>query len=611
MDVGALHVGEEIVFKVWAPFREKVLLHIVAPIAQKIPMLKDEDGCFSVKIAKSPGVRYFYELDGDGIFPDPASQFQPLDVHGPSEVVDHKAYTWGDAAWKGKPLQELVLYELHVGTFTPEGTFEAIIAKLDYLLDVGINAIELMPIAQFPGSRNWGYDGVYPFAVQASYGGPEGLKRLVDSCHQKGIAVFLDVVYNHLGPEGNYFGQFGPYFTEKYGTPWGSALNFDGDYCDPVREYFTDNALYWFEKYHLDGLRLDAIHMIYDSSAISFWELLYNKVKHLEQRLGRPLYMTAESDFNSPKVMKAPEQGGLGFHAQWLDDFQHAVYVLLDRNGWVRYQDYGKMEQLAKALKEGFVHSGEYVAARKKKYGASSAGMSGDRFIAFNQNHDQIGNRAHGERFSVLMNLDQLKIAAAVLLLAPYVPMLFMGEEYAEDNPFVYFMSHSDADLIKAVQEGRKKDFGGHAWELAPYDPQDPQTFERAKLGWGKRGKGAHKIMLEWHKMLIALRNTEPVLKNFNKNDVHAQAISEKALVLHRQTEGGKSHMVAVFNFSEDPLLFTLPNWAHIWTKVVDSKEERWQLEDNANARSYALLVAMDQETISIAPQGVVVYRSS
>lgn len=611
MNVGAQRIEGKIFFKVWAPLRERVLLHIVAPQAQKVPMVKDEDGYFSVTVDHSQGLRYFYELDGDGTFPDPASLYQPLDVHGPSAVVDHTSYTWGDTEWKGKPLQELVIYELHVGTFTREGTFEAIIPKLDDLLDIGINTIELMPIAQFPGSRNWGYDGVYPYAVQASYGGPEGLKKLVDACHQKGIAVFLDVVYNHLGPEGNYFGQYGPYFTDQYSTPWGSAINFDGEYSDPVREYFSDNALYWFETYHLDGLRLDAIHTIYDNGAVSFWELLYNKVKLLEQRLGRPLYMTAESDFNSPKVMKVPEQGGLGFHAQWLDDFQHALYVLLDRNGWVRYQDYGKMEQLVKALKEGFVHSGEYVAARKKKYGASSAGMFGDKFIAFNQNHDQIGNRAHGERFSVLMNFEQIKIAAAVLLLSPYVPMLFMGEEYAENNPFVYFMSHSDEELIKAVQEGRKKDFGGHPWEEAPYDPQDPNTFELSKLDWTKREQGMHKIMLQWHKKLIHLRNTEPVLKNFNKNDVHAHAISEKGLVLHRQTEGGKIHLIAIFNFSEDYLDYVLPSWAHLWTKVLDSKDEQWQLESQAAVRSYALLVAMDQETINIAPQGVVVYKSS
>lgn len=611
MNIGAVQKDGKVVFKVWAPLREKVLLNIVAPINQKIPMLKDEDGYFSVTIDSSPGLRYLYELDGDGVFPDPASMFQPLDVHGPSEVVDHEAYAWSDATWKGRPLQEMVLYELHVGTFTPEGTFEAIIPKLEDLLDIGINAIELMPIAQFPGARNWGYDGVYPFAVQTSYGGPEGLKKLVDACHQKGMAVFLDVVYNHLGPEGNYMGPFGPYFTNKYNTPWGSAINFDGDYCDPVRDYFADNALYWFEQYHLDGLRLDAIHMIYDNGAISFWELLYNKVQLLEQSLGRPLYMTAESDYNSPKVMKVPEQGGMGFHAQWLDDFQHALYVLLDRNGWVRYQDYGKMEQLAKAYKEGFVHSGEYVAARKKRYGASSAGMSGDKFIAFNQNHDQIGNRAHGERFSVLMNFEQLKLAAAALLLAPYVPMLFMGEEYAEERPFLYFMSHSDEALIKAVQEGRKKDFGGHPWEEAPYDPQDSNTFERSKLDWSKHDEGHHKIMKDWHKTLILMRNTMPVLKNFNKNDVNAQAIGEKALVLHRQTEGGKSHMVAVFNFSEDNLDFALPSWSHMWTKVLDSREEVWMPDGSTAPRSYALLLAMDQENITISPQSVVVYKSA
>ncbi|HTF81679.1 MAG TPA: malto-oligosyltrehalose trehalohydrolase, partial [Cytophagales bacterium] len=521
MTFGSKYAPDKIIFKVWAPLKERMHLHIVHPTDKKVEMNKDEEGYFSVIIEGLPrDTEYYYMPDGDTDYPDPASEFQPKGVHGPSAVVDHSSFAWSDDAWKGKPLQDLILYELHVGTFTPEGTFEAIIPRLDALLEVGINAIELMPVCQFPGTRNWGYDGVYPYAVQESYGGPQGLKKLVNACHHRGIAVFLDVVYNHLGPEGNYFNQFGPYFTEKYSTPWGSALNYDGEYCDPVKEYFTDNPLYWFEHYHIDGLRLDAIHMIFDRDAVTFWELTYNKVKLLEQRLGRPLYMTAESDFNSPAILKTPEIGGYGLDAQWLDDFQHALYVLLDKQGLARYSDYGKMEQLAKAFKEGFVHSGEYVAARKKKYGASSAGIPGNKFIVFTQNHDQVGNRARGERFSLLMNFEQLKIAAAALFLSPYVPMLFMGEEYGEDAPFVYFMDHSDLELIKAVQEGRKKEFEQFNWSQEPLDPQDIQTYELSKIQWEKRTEPKYNTMLQWHKALIKLRNTEAILKNFNKNDV-------------------------------------------------------------------------------------------
>src|SRR5690606_411563 len=301
-------------------------------------------------------------------------------------------------------------YELHVGTFTDEGTFDAIIPRLDDLLALGINALELMPVAQFPGERNWGYDGVFPYAVQNTYGGPDGLKRLVDACHAKGLAVFLDVVYNHVGPEGNFLSKYGPYFTNKYCTPWGDAINFDDAWCDGVREYFVNNALYWLEYFHIDGLRLDAVHMVFDNGAVHFWQYLADRVKQLQERLGRPLHLIAESDLNSPRVVNPPSVGGYGFTAQWLDDFHHALYVMLDRKGRERYADFGRLDQFAKALKEGFVHSGEFVKFRKRKHGASSAGIPGDRFVAFTQNHDQVGNRPLGERLSSLIDRERLKV---------------------------------------------------------------------------------------------------------------------------------------------------------------------------------------------------------
>jgi maltooligosyltrehalose trehalohydrolase len=463
-------------FSVWAPLKDKVTLHIIHPTEREIEMIKDEQGYFNLTVdGIVHGTQYFLNPDGEKDYPDPASHYQPKGVHGPSEVIHH-SFKWNDVPWRGLPLQNMILYELHVGTFTPEGTFEAIIPRLEELYDTGINAIEIMPIAQFPGSRNWGYDGVYPYAVQNSYGGPEGLKTLVDACHQRGIAVFLDVVYNHLGPEGNYFSRFAPYFTDKYKTPWGDAINYDGEWSDGVREYFSNNLTHWFENYHIDGLRLDAIHTIYDNSAVHFWETCYTKVKDAEVRLGRKLYMTAESDLNSPRVVKRPESGGYGFDAQWLDDFHHILYVLLDEKGKELYEDFGDVEQIAKAYIDGFVHSGEYVKFRKRKYGKSSTGIPGDKFIVFNQNHDQVGNRVKGERLSMLVNFDKQKIAAAAIILSPYIPMLFMGEEYAEESPFLYFVSHSDRDLIKAIQEGRKEEFKNYKWSTEPPDPQDEKT---------------------------------------------------------------------------------------------------------------------------------------
>ena len=329
--LSAERINKKTSFTVWAPLKNSMTLHLLPPNEGVVEMVKDKEGYWQIAVDHLPNdTRYFFKPDGEQDLPDPASRYQPEGVHGPSQVIDHSEYKWQDVNWKNLPLEELIIYELHVGTFTPEGNFEAIIPRLDELKSLGINALELMPVSQFPGDRNWGYDGVYPYAVQNSYGGPTGLKKLVDACHQKGIAVFLDVVYNHLGPEGNYFSSFAPYFTNKYCTPWGDALNFDGDWSDGVRDYFSDNVLYWFEHYHIDGLRCDAIHMVFDNGAVNFWELTHNKVKAFEKKAGRPFYLIAESDLNSPKVIKTPDYGGYGFNAQWLDDFHHALYVLLD-----------------------------------------------------------------------------------------------------------------------------------------------------------------------------------------------------------------------------------------------------------------------------------------
>lgn len=592
-------------FKVWAPEREKMKLRVVAPFDKEFSMQKDDEGYFTTEVkTKEKELRYFFKPDGEKDFPDPASQFQPEGVHDPSQTIDHSLFQWNDKTWKGFPLEELIIYELHVGLFTPEGTFEAIIPRLDELKEIGINALELMPVAQFPGNRNWGYDGVYPYAVQNSYGGPHGLKKLVDACHQKGLAVILDVVYNHLGPEGNYFSQFGPYFTKKYCTPWGDAINFDDTWSDGVREYFSENVIHWFQHYHIDGLRCDAIHAMFDNGAVHFWELTHQKVKALEDKLGRPFYLMAESDLNSPKVVKSPDQGGYGFDAQWLDDFHHALYVLINPSDGERYYDFGTIEQLVKAYNDGFVHSGEWVKFRKRKHGASSANVPGDQFVVFNQNHDQVGNRADGKRLCMLVNFESVKLASAAILLAPYVPMLFMGEEYADQSPFFYFVSHSDKKLIKAVQEGRRKEFEAFGFDDEVPDPQNEKTFTDCKLQWEKKEEGQHKIILNWHKELIRLRKEFSALKNFQKQNVEARVINEKSFVLYRHTADTKETIICLFNFSKMTVPYS-PSFEGEALKLLDSKDKQWMLDKTS--ASYPQKICPG-EKISLQPNSIVVY---
>lgn len=580
--IGANYSTGKCEFSVWAPEKDQMFLHLETPQEQVIEMEKTSDGYFTKTINDvQAGTRYRF---GPGIsekFPDPASHFQPDGVHGPSEIVDHCEYQWKDTSWSGLPLQSLVFYEVHVGTFTPEGTFEAMIPLLDELAETGINAIEIMPVSQFPGNRNWGYDGVYPYAVQSSYGGPQKFKEFVDAAHSKGIAVFLDVVFNHLGPEGNYFDRFGPYFTDTYCTPWGNAINFDGSWSDGVREYFANSILHWYENYHLDGLRVDAVHMMFDNGAVHFWELANEKLDRLRQKLGRSFYLVAECDLNSPKVTKLPQNGGWGFNVQWLDDFHHALYVLLDKEGQDRYEDFGQMEQLAKAYTDGFVHSGEYVKFRKRKHGSTSVGVPGDQFIVFNQNHDQVGNRVGGERLSMLVDFERQKLAAAAILLSPYLPMLFMGEEFAADTPFFYFVSHSEEELIKMVVEGRRKEFENYKWEVDPPNPQEEETFEKSKLNWSQRNSGRHLVMLNWHKKLIELRRSHPVLANFNKNDIRVTLFGEKGFVLHRKSSDEQHELICIFNLGTNRDSFTIPHRRKHWKKLVDSRDPEWLDEES------------------------------
>lgn len=577
-----------------------------------LPMLKDGCGYFVLDVpGVGAGQRYLYQPDDGPFYPDPASAYQPEGVYAASCVVDHAAFTWTDGDWKGRPLAESILYELHVGTFTPEGTFEAIIPRLDALVELGVNALELMPVATFSGERNWGYDGASLYAVFAGYGGPKGLKRLVDACHRRGIAVFLDVVYNHIGREGNCLEAYGPYFSDKYNTPWGKAINYDGAWSDGVREFIVGNALYWAAHYHIDGLRLDAVHEIFDRNAVTIWDELYAAVREWEARSGRRYWLMAESDGNDPRVIRMPDSGGRGFDAQWMDDFHHSLYVLVDPMGTKHYQDFGPIERLAKAWVEGFVHSGEYVRFRHRHHGASSAGIGGDHFVVFNQNHDLPGNRPGGERLSALVGLPPLKLAAAGVLLSPYIPLLFMGEEYGEAAPFYFFSDYQEPATAKTLVENRRQQFAVFNFEGEPRDPQSATTFLDSKLHWALRDQGDHRILLDWYRELIRLRRAHPLLADHSKRRLRADVVGEKGLVVYRYSSDGQLHLVTLFNFSLELDLYAEIGYAAAghgeWRKLLDSSpgsDLPTAVGAGAILRVPPQVVAVYELNLSPGPQG-------
>jgi maltooligosyltrehalose trehalohydrolase len=459
------------------------------------------------------GDDYAFALDGGPPRPDPRSPWQPAGIHGPSRLVDHAGFEWSDATWRGTSLAGAILYELHVGTFTPAGTFDAVIDRLPELVGLGVTAIELMPVAEFPGERGWGYDGVDLFAPHHAYGGPDGLKRLVDACHAHGLGVVLDVVYNHLGPAGNYLREFGPYFTDRHATPWGEAVNLDGPDSDPVRAFVVDNASMWLRDYHVDGLRLDAVHAIVDTSAVHLLEALSERVDALEAQLGRSLFLIAESDLNDPRIVCPREVGGYGMDAQWSDDFHHALHAVLtgERGGY--YADFGALADVAAALTRVFVNDGRYSGFRRRRFGRPVRGLPGWRFLGYLQNHDQIGNRAAGERMSMLVSPGRCAIGAALVLTSPFVPLLFQGEEWGARTPFLYFTDHHDPQLARAVSDGRRREFAHFGWQ--PEDVPDPQardTFVRSRLDWSERARAPHADLLAWYRALIRLRRAHPAL---------------------------------------------------------------------------------------------------
>ncbi len=501
------------VTRVWAPFARTVMMIVGG---KHYPMSDEGLGWWMLDSPQAGhGVDYAFVLDGSEPLPDPRSPWQPYGVHGFSRMLDHSLFAWTDARWQPPPLSSAVIYELHTGTFSPSGTFLGVAEKLDYLVDLGITHIELMPVNSFPGRRGWGYDGVDIYAPHEPYGGPVQLKRLVDACHEKGLAVILDVVYNHLGPEGNYLGRFGPYFTDRYSSAWGSAVNFDGPGSDEVRRFFIDNAIMWMRDYHVDALRLDAVQGIIDTSAVHFLEQLSGEVGKLQAQLGRNLSLIAESNLNDPRIIEPCEAGGYGMDAQWSDDLHHALHTVLtgESNGY--YEDFGTLSDLAQALQEIFVYNGRYSAFRGRRHGRPVRNVSGHKFLAYLQNHDQIGNRARGERASHLMNASRVMIGSAIVFTSVCIPLIFQGEEWAASSPFQYFTDHQDQELARAVAAGRKNEFAAFGW--APQDipdPQDAATFERSRLDWSEVGNHPHASIHAWYKSLIRLRRELPELKD-------------------------------------------------------------------------------------------------
>lgn len=559
--------------QVWAPTATTVQV-VLDTTGEALPLEPATNGCWHTTTRQlRPGDLYQIALDGRRL-PDPASLAQPQGVHGPSQAVDPTVFGWTDHAWQNPALDDYLFYELHTGTFSPEGTFADIVARLDHFVDLGVNAIELMPIAQFPGDRNWGYDGVCPFAVQHSYGGAQGLQQLVDACHARGLAVVLDVVYNHMGPEGNYFSSYGPYFTNRHRTPWGDAINFDGPDSEGVRQYVIENVLMWFRDFHIDALRLDAVHAIRDDSASHILRDIRLHVDQLMVQTGRQHYLVIESDQNETRFIKPLSEGGYGMDAQWNDEFHHALRVTAGGEQHGYYADYDGIKHLAKSYSDAYVYDGTYMPRRAKIVGTPTTDLPGRQFVVFSQNHDQIGNRMLGERPSQLVSEAMQRLMAGAVLTSSYLPMLFMGEEWSEQHPFLYFVSHSDPALIEAVRQGRQREFAAFQTAVPAPDPQAEATFQQSKLQWSLLAETHHQTMFRYYKALIALRKTSVLRFPNRKNVLVTYHDDTQTLVLQRWHEHRR--IACLMNFSRAIQPVCLPVSDTPWQKRFDSADPIW-----------------------------------
>jgi len=536
--------------RVWAPLPQTVEVEVDGVRTPLTP-----DGEWWTGEVGGPGTDYALVLDGGPPRPDPRSAWQPYGVHGASRVVDHDAFTWTDSRWRGVPLPGAVLYELHVGTFTPGGTFDAAIERLDHLVELGVSAVELLPCNSFAGRWGWGYDGVAWFAVHEPYGGPEGLKRFVDACHARGLGVVMDVVYNHFGPAGNYLPEFGPYLTEQHTTPWGAAVNLDRPGSDEVRRYVLDNARMWLRDYHVDGLRVDAVHALVDERATHLLEELSTEVEALGAQLGKPLFLIAESDVNDARMVSSREAGGNGFDGQWADDVHHALHSNLTGETAGYYGDFGGLPTVAKVLTDVFLHDGRWSSFRGRAHGRPvPSTVPGHRFVVYLQDHDQVGNRATGDRLSAILSDGLLKVGAALVLTSPYTPMLWMGEEWGARTPWQFFSDH-EGDLGEAVRQGRRAEFASHGWatEDVP-DPQSESTLRDSTLDWSELDQERHATLLAWTRDLIALRRGRPELSDGRRDRVEV-AYDEQArwLVVRRGA------VAVAANLGPEPTVVPLP----------------------------------------------------
>ncbi len=587
--IGALITGpSQVTFRAWAPWVKTLAVEILSTTPEIIPMQPQPFGYWETTVSNvGVGTRYHYVLHEKLTRPDPASRFQPEGVHGPSEVIDPSSFVWTDQQWKGLPLADYIIYELHPGTFTKTGTFDDIIPFLPYLRDeVGITAIELMPIAQFPGARNWGYDGTYLFAPHNTYGGPQGLHRLIDACHGAGLAVVLDVVYNHLGPEGNYWGDFGPLFTDHYRTPWGSAMNYDGPHSDGVRDLIISNAVYWTRDFHIDALRLDAVHGIFDSSVTHILKDIRDAVHESANQEDRIASIIAESDFNDVKLLSPASKGGYGLDAQWNDDFHHALHALVtgERQGY--YSDFGTLDHVATALRKNFVLSGQYSQHRHRKHGNSAAHLLPSQFVVFAQNHDQIGNRAQGDRLSTLIPFAAQQVVAASVLLSPFIPLLFMGEEYGEHAPFQYFIDHGDKGLIEAVRKGRLAEFKPFGWKNIS-DPYAVETFDHSRLTPPEARNAMQKQMAAWTKQIITLRKQHGSLGTGVKgHQLRVWMNPEKTvLTIYRKNPNSNANLL-ILGFNDQPTTLKIQQPKDTWNLLLDNTQPEYAERDSASSQS-------------------------